>query len=104
MLSKTGYISVGEVTEESVPVKDFSVTMDGKQMPILESSQVAKAFDGNPDDLENCEYLVCIEWIKTIPREDAYWGKGMFAIQHTCCRLGNRFTVEKLVHHFGIED
>ncbi len=61
MLLKTGYVGVGEVMEESVPVKDFSVTVDGKQMPILESPKVAKAFDGNPDDLENGEYLVRVE-------------------------------------------
>ena len=58
----------------------------------------------DPDDLENSEYLVRVEWIKTIPREEAHWEKGMFAVQHTCCRLRNRFTLEKLVRHFGLED
>jgi hypothetical protein len=54
------------------------------------------------DDLEMCSYLVRIEWIKTVPREEAYWEKGLFAIQHTACRMRNQFTIERLTAHFGI--
>jgi len=28
----------------------------------------------------------------------------MFAVQHTACRLRNRFTIERLVKHFGLDD
>jgi hypothetical protein len=58
----------------------------------------------NADNLDLCEYLVRVEWIKTVPRDQAYWERGMFAIQHTVCRLRNRFTIEHLAKHFEIED
>jgi hypothetical protein len=32
------------------------------------------------------------------------WEKGLFAIQHTACRLRSSFTIERIVKHFGIED
>ena len=51
-----------------------------------------------------CEYLVRVEWIKSVPKSEAYWEKGLFAIQHTACRLTNRFTIEKLTEHFALDD
>ena len=60
--------------------------------------------DHDRDDLENCEHLVRVEWGKVIPKEDGYWEKGMFATPHICCRLRNRFTLDKLARHFGLED
>jgi hypothetical protein len=32
---------------------------------------------------------VGVECTKTVPRDEAYWEKGLFAIQHTACRLRN---------------
>ena len=61
---------------------------------------------------ENYEFFVpvewiktarTVEWIKTVPREQAYWEKGLFAIQHTACRLRNQFTLERLVQHFDLD-
>jgi hypothetical protein len=48
--------------------------------------------------------LVKVKWLKTLPENEAYWEKGMFAIQHTCCQLSNQETLEKLYKHFGIDD
>ena len=28
----------------------------------------------------------------------------LYATQHTCCRLRNRFTLERLIRHFGLEE
>lgn len=58
----------------------------------------------NADDLDLCEYLVRIEWIKEVPRDEAYWEEGLFALQHTACRLTSSFTIERLSQHFGLED
>jgi len=40
---------------------------------------------GNADDPQKSEYVVPIEWVKTLPKEKAVWEKGMFANQHTAC-------------------
>jgi hypothetical protein len=58
----------------------------------------------NAHDPELSEYLVWVEWIKAVPQEQAYWEKGLFAVQHTACRLRNRFTLERLTKHFGLDE
>jgi hypothetical protein len=103
-IPKTGYVGVGTVTGKSTPVTEFKVNVDDRDVPILEVSlaatEVSKPGEG-PDDYE---YFVPVDWTKTLPKDQAYWEKGLFASQHTACRLRNRFTLERLVRHFGLED
>lgn len=103
-IPKTGYVGVGTVKEEAVPVKDFKVLLDGNEISILDAPLVAPKMSENADDLDLCEYIVRIDWIKDVPRNEAYWEKGLFALQHTACRLTNSFTIERLSQHFGLED
>ena len=103
-IPKRGYVGVGVVKEKSCPVKDFRVKVGGKLIPILKAPLIAKEMGKNANDLETCPYLVRVEWIKAVTREEAYWEKGLFAIQHTACRLRNQFTIEKLTQHFGLDD
>lgn len=72
-------------------------------MPILEAPHDAPAMDDNAGDLEQCEYLVRVDWIETRPREKAVWEKGMFANQNTVCKLRNRFTLDRLADHFDLD-
>jgi len=102
MVPKTGYVGVGIVKETSVPVRDFMVNLNGKPTPILEAPIKAPNLGKNADNLELSEYLVRVDWIKTVTTEQAYWEKGLFAKQHTACRLKNRFTIERLSEHFDL--
>ncbi len=79
------------------------VHFDGNDIPILTAPLTAPAMGKRTDDLDMCPYLVRVEWIESVPREKAYWEKGLFAIQHTACRLRNQFTIEKLTQHFGLD-
>jgi hypothetical protein len=99
-----GYVGVGAVKEESQRVRDFTVELDGKTVPILEAPLVAPEMDMNADNPERSEYLVSVEWIKTLTREKAIWETGMFANQNTVCRLRNKFTLERLLEHFELEE
>lgn len=99
----TGYVGVGKVTEEVVPVNDFMVDINGNPTPILDAPLQAKEMDRGVGDLEKSEYLVRVEWIKILPREQAYKEKGLFGNQNTVTKLRNRFTLERLVQHFGVE-
>jgi hypothetical protein len=112
-IPKTGYVGVGIVKEPAVPIKDFKVAedvMDGKvivntlEIPILHAPLVAPKMDENADDPDLCEYLVRVEWLKAVPRTEAYWEKGLFALQHTACRLTSSFTIERLSQHFDLDD
>ncbi len=103
-IPQRGYVGVGIVKETSLPVKDFIVQVNGNETPLLKAPLSATEMGKNAADLEMCSYLVRVEWIKAVPREEAYWEKGLFAIQHTACRLRNQFTIEKLTQHFDIID
>ncbi len=103
-IPKTGYVGVGIIKGPATPVKEFKVTINGHETPILDASLKAPNMAKNANDPELCEYLVRIEWIKTFPRTQAYWEKGFFASQHTACRLRNSFTIQKLSQHFELED
>ena len=91
-IPKTGYVGVGTVKEPAAPVRDFKIIVDGRDISILEASLKAPKMGENADNLDLCEYLVRVEWIQAVPRTEAYWEKGLFALQHTACRLTSSFT------------
>jgi hypothetical protein len=97
-----GYVGVGTVTAEAVPAKDFMVEIDGTQKSILEAPHVAPMMDEHADDPELAEYLVRVNWIKTVPASEAFWKPGMRANQNTAFRLRSKFTLEQLLEHFGL--
>lgn len=90
--------------ETAVPVKDFKTELNGKEIEILNAPLAAPNMGENADDLDFSEYVVRIEWIETVPRSEAFWEKGLFAIQHTACRLTSSFTIERLSQHFNLDD
>jgi hypothetical protein len=103
-IPKNGYVGVGTVKEPAVPVRDFKVIVNGRDAPVLEAPLKAPQMGENTDNVDLCEYLVRVEWIKAVPRTEAYWEKGLFALQHTACRLTSSFTIERLSQHFGLDD
>jgi hypothetical protein len=102
-IPKTGYVGVGTVIESAVPIREFKVETSTGEIPILEAPLGASKMGDNADDVDLSEYLVRVEWIRTVPRSEAYWEKGLFALQHTACRLTSSFTIERLSLHFGLD-
>lgn len=100
----TGYVGVGTVSEEVCPISEFEVLLNGKKTLLLEAGLQSKGLDRLLNDPEKCEHVVRVDWIKTVPTNLAYWEKGMFAVQHTACRMRSSFTIQRLCEHFEIED
>lgn len=100
---KNGYVGVGIVKEKAVRVKDYKVAMN-LDLPILEAELTAPKMDENADNEELSEYLVRIDWIKTVPLDQPIWEKGMFANQNSACKLRNKFTIERLSALFNLDD
>lgn len=103
-IPQTGYVGVGNVRGSVQPVDEFTVDVDGISKPILEVPLRAPNMARELGDPERCEYVVRIDWIKTVRREDAYWEPGFFANQNTVCRLRQPLTLEKLYERFGVSD
>ena len=103
-IPKVGYVGVGTVKGHSIAVSEFEVDIEGQNIPILRAPLNAPRMSHHAEDPELSEYLVAVEWIKTLPAENAIWEKGMFANQNSACKLRNRFTIERLAIHFHLED
>ena len=103
-IPKTGYVAVGKVLETAQRIDDFTVAVDGQQVPILEAGVSAPEMGVGADDEDQSEYVVRVEWLKTLSKEQAVWEKGMFANQNTVVRLRDPFTLERLVQAFGLDE
>ncbi len=106
-IPKTGYVGVGLVKDSAVPLKDFKLLFNGQQVPILDVPLFAPEMDEYVDDLDKSEYLVRVEWIKAVPRSQAYWEKGFFSYKNIKCKMESqqaRLTIEKLSKKFGLND
>ena len=100
-----GYVGVGKVVGTMVPMKDFTVELNDKELPITKAPlKSAKMGKGDHSDSDKAEYMVRVQWLKTLPLEQAYWEKGMYGNQNTVTKLRNKFTLERLVKHFDLEE
>ena len=55
-------------------------------------------------DPELSEYLVRVEWLKTLSAEEAIREKGMYVNHNSATKLRNRFTLDRLAEHSGLAD
>jgi len=100
-----GYVGVGRVLEKAKPINEFTVQgLDHNQAPIRQMLPYLQSADVPIEDLE---YFVSVEWIKTIPLEQAIREKGFFGNQNSAARPRDKkwaYTVERLKTRWGIAD
>lgn len=102
MIPKSGYVGVGTVVETVKSIKEVRFTVDQKELRIDELDLKAQNMLHDMDDPDKCEYVVKIEWKKTIPKEEAFWVKGLKANQNSAYKLRSQYTIEKVLAHFGL--
>ena len=106
-IPQTGYVGVGIVKQGPVLAKEFIVDDDnGKKLSILETPMKGNLTrpPDNPPATE--EYLVRVEWIKTVTIQEAVKEKGFFGNQNSAAKPRAKIwqhTVERLSKRFGIE-
>ncbi|MFH7326120.1 hypothetical protein [Desulfurivibrio sp. C05AmB] len=102
----SGYVGVGEVTQEMQPVDKFMVAGEGgKNLPIATVSSAAASLRPSTDDPDKTDYLVGVNWLKTVDPKQAIREKGFFGNQNSVARprsLKWDHTVERLKTRFGI--
>lgn len=86
---------MGEVTGEATRFDDAMVVVDGEEVRLADQS-LSASYRHEVDDDDPEEYVVPVRWFGTRPREKAVWRRGMFANQHSACRLRNRCTLDVL--------
>jgi hypothetical protein len=101
-IPKLGYVGVGTVTGDAQRFSDAVVTADGERARMAEL-QLQGRYRHSDNDDRGDEYIVPVEWIKTVPRDQAVWQRGMFANQNSACKLRNKFTIDVLATAFGLD-
>ena len=102
----TGYVGVGVVIETVQQAKDIAFTYDNALTPMKKLPLQGKFFYSE-DDPESAEYVVKVQWIKTVAASKAIKEIGFFGNQNTVCRPTAEkwnFTVDRLKKSWGIAD
>ena len=102
-----GYVAVGETTGPAQRFDTALVTVDGVQVALADQPLVGGYGQGDAavvatDDM--AEWIVPVRWFATVPADQAYWEKGMFANQNSACKLRQEFTLQRLASHFGVDE
>jgi len=96
-----GYLGYGLVTAAKTPATEF-LTEEG----LLLDQKLAGRQDlaRHADDPALAEYVVGVQWQKTVEPGKAKWFKGAFANQNIVCKLRDQATVDFLIREFEVND
>ena len=95
---QAGYVGFGTVTKPAVMAREF-MTDHGA---LLDQPLVQPGLTHNRDDPKTAEYVVGVNWIKSVSGDDAKWIDGLLANQNVVCKLRDPKTLEFLQQQFEI--
>lgn len=101
----TGYVGVGIVRKEVQRAKNVQFNVDGREVG-FDSLQTQGNYLYSGDDPANAEYVVLVDWVKTVPEAQAVKEIGFFGNQNSVCRPRDQrwvYTVERLKKVWGID-
>lgn len=102
---KSGYVGVGTVIGEARPASEASLEVGGEPHRFFDLAlKAGYRHAGDDRDSDLSEYVVPVAWVRTVPREEAVWTRGMFANQNSACKLRNKFTLERLLAAFNLDE
>lgn len=100
-----GYVGVGKVLDKAKPITEFTLPAEsGQECPIKEVVENTPSTEKPEDELE---YYVRVDWIKTVPLDEAIKEKGFFGNQNSVAKPKARkwvHTIERLKKRFEIPD
>ncbi|MDF2991416.1 MAG: hypothetical protein K0S37_1930 [Microbacterium sp.] len=101
-IPQTGYVGVGTVAGPATRFNDARVLVDGGSVPLATEPLVGSYSHRDAVNDDDNEWVVPVTWIDTVPEQDAYREKGLFANQNSACRLKQEFTLDRLAQRFDI--
>lgn len=104
-IPQTGYVGVGIVEDEAKMSKDQEFMINGVLTPMSKLPLEGDYFY-KKDDPDMAEYVVKINWIKTVDRNKAIKEVGFFGNQNSVCRPTSEkwgYTVDRLKKHWDID-
>jgi hypothetical protein len=98
-----GFVGVGRVSGPAQPASTCTVNTSTGEVPVLDAAKRASYHAQSIDNPELCEYFVHVQWLQTVPLEQAVQEIGMFVNGNTVCKPTTpkwRTTVERLKEKF----
>lgn len=93
-----GFIGYGIVTATKTRATEF-ITDDGL---LVEQPLKAPGLAHHAGNASTAEYVVGMDWQKTVEPTQAKWFKGAFANQNIVCKLRDQATVDFLITEFDV--
>ena len=105
-IPQQGYVAVGESLGPARRFDRTTLTVDGHERPLNELDLVGtyRHGEGGEETDDIAEWVLPVRWTVSVPKDEAYWEKGMFANQNSACKLRQEFTLDRLAKHFGLEE
>ncbi len=100
----TGYVAVGRTLAPASRFEDAKVVSGAGWAPLSDQELSGDYSHARAVSDDDAEWVVPVEWFDARSETDAYWEKGMFASQHSACKLRQEFTLGRLANHFGIDE
>lgn len=100
-LKGRGFVGIGKLISRAIPIKELMIDSE----PLLSKKLVCGNMGDNSANLDLCEYVAKIDWIKAVDRSAAKWepGSGLYTTTHVRASLeGQPKTIEFLEKEFGI--
>ena len=92
-----GYVGFGVVTADPTMARDFRVNGS----PLSPEELADEGILRDRDNSEMADYLVAVNWLKTVPLNEAKTFDGIFANQNIVCKLRDPATLDFLAESFG---
>ena len=99
-----GYVGIGKVTGELIPLRNAKVEIDGQLQSLLDQPHPGGGTweEAASDDPNKTEMVVPVEWLATRPLNQAISEKGLFSSQVTVCKLRDEHTITTVESAFGL--
>lgn len=102
-----GYVGVGIVVATAVQAGEAVLEVNGIATKFTGLNLAGRYEHPSADDdqeEDSREYVVAINWDRTVSRSDGVWQAGMFANQNSACKLKSQFTIEAVSKAFGVDE
>ena len=99
-IAGSGFVGIGICTATAVPMKEFTVDVDGTAVPITDVQWMKPTYK---DALKvDQEIFIRVDWKSYVDdQNDGYWEKGMTSVPLVAYMLNDQTTHKKVRQHFG---
>ena len=99
-IAGAGFVGIGICTAAAVPMREFSVTVDGAEIPVSVVEWLKPEYKSmlDPDK----EIFIRVDWKSFVEdQKDGYWEKGMTTVPLVAYTLSDQTTYKKVRQLFG---